>query len=636
MTSKRKHACLAPSGSSQATVTLLVGDTRYRAARDTLTVSPTLRMLLDSGRADEDGAYFVDRNGAVFEHILHFLRYGLLMPGCQKDMELRRQVAHDAEYFQLSRLVCMCHVGYKPAVLPAKDVEALEEWRAVVRLLNMPPAKGEDPLVGLLDVYNPAEPLPEAQPRSMRDAACAVLGLEEAEQAVPWENVEGKLAVPGSPEEFKVFLDKTTGGILDDLPELVRKSCVVAGGCVCAALCSTEAQTDVDFFLHGLEDEEVAATVVKELAEYMRRKSDNQDVVVVRTHMAITIVAGPPLPHVQVVLQLFRSPAAVLASFDMAPSQCLYHPLNGKVYATKWALRALQTRVNVMDPCCRRLLSDDGHSMYEKRLLKYAARGFAICLPGLEPALLAPASMPSTSGASEGGATGRKVGLPLLLELLEGVSSNPATATSKLPEGAVPSASETTVALRDNIDEYPGYSLYTTKQQLMDTIHAHVMAGIKGGVRSVAEAERLAFRKCPIDVFMPEMPRTGRLSYPLLIHATLTKAFETVVAGFPKWQKLRRQEVLEHRAATKRCPVLGFCWDYYNGRPVAMGTRRNNWYQRWDDEGLSSAVHFVPSNRISFVRPADVFGAQQHGARAADKYIREAYTPDLRRAMLCL
>eukprot|EP00873_Tetraselmis_striata_P016068 jgi/Tetstr1/436332/TSEL_025170.t1 len=599
MTTKRKHACLAPSGSSQATVTLLVGDTRYRAARDTLTVSPTLRMLLDSGRADEDGAYFVDRNGAVFEHILHFLRYGLLMPGCQKDMELRRQVAHDAEYFQLSRLVCMCHVGYKPAVLPAKDVEALEEWRAVVRLLNMPPAKGEDPLVGLLDVYNPAEPLPEAQPRSMRDAACAVLGLEEAEQAVPWENVEGKLAVPGSPEEFKVFLDKTTGGILDDLPELVRKSCVVAGGCVCAALCSTEAQTDVDFFLHGLEDEEVAATVVKELAEYMRRKSDNQDVVVVRTHMAITIVAGPPLPHVQVVLQLFRSPAAVLASFDMAPSQCLYHPLNGKVYATKWALRALQTRVNVMDPCCRRLLSDDGHSMYEKRLLKYAARGFR--------------HLPAWPRAGSIGPCQHALHLWRL-----------------------PGRGHGQEALRDNIDEYPGYSLYTTKQQLMDTIHAHVMAGIKGGVRSVAEAERLAFRKCPIDVFMPEMPRTGRLSYPLLIHATLTKAFETVVAGFPKWQKLRRQEVLEHRAATKRCPVLGFCWDYYNGRPVAMGTRRNNWYQRWDDEGLSSAVHFVPSNRISFVRPADVFGAQQHGARAADKYIREAYTPDLRRAMLCL
>eukprot|EP00873_Tetraselmis_striata_P038575 jgi/Tetstr1/458839/TSEL_045222.t1 len=59
-----------------------------------------------------------------------------------------------------------------------------------------------------------------------------------------------------------------------------------------------------------------------------------------------------------VVLQLFRSPAAVVASFDMAPSQCLYDPQSGKVYATKWALRALQTRVSVMDPCCRRVLSD--------------------------------------------------------------------------------------------------------------------------------------------------------------------------------------------------------------------------------------------------------------------------------------
>eukprot|EP00873_Tetraselmis_striata_P042244 jgi/Tetstr1/462508/TSEL_007497.t1 len=180
---KRKHACLASiGGHAEATVTLLVSDTRYRAARDTLTVSPTLRMLLDSGRADEDGAYFVDRNGAVFEHILHFLRYGRLLPGCQKDVELRRLVAHDAKYFQLPRLECLCHVGYKAALLRAEDVEALEESCARVRLLSAPPAEGEDPFVGLVEVYDPTQPLPEAQPRSVLDGCDSVLGLKAAEQ----------------------------------------------------------------------------------------------------------------------------------------------------------------------------------------------------------------------------------------------------------------------------------------------------------------------------------------------------------------------------------------------------------------------------------------------------------------------
>ena len=67
-------------------------------------LSPTLRNMLEAppeaGRADVDGSYFVDRDAKIFEEIIHFLRYGNLSMNCQKDHDLRRLLAHDAEYFQ--------------------------------------------------------------------------------------------------------------------------------------------------------------------------------------------------------------------------------------------------------------------------------------------------------------------------------------------------------------------------------------------------------------------------------------------------------------------------------------------------------------------------------------------------------
>lgn len=195
----------------------------------------------------------------------------------------------------------MCHIGYQPTLLPAEDVAALEESRAHVNMFNAPPSFGEDPMAGLLEVYAPNQEVLAAEPRSViLNSGCSLMGLALAEQAVPWDDVAGKPAVPPTAGEFKAVLNHTTGGILDGLPELVRKSCVIAGGSVCAALCGAKLQTDVDFFLHGLSDKEEAAKVIQVLADYMKRSSSDAEVVVVRTHMAVTICAGPQFPHVQV------------------------------------------------------------------------------------------------------------------------------------------------------------------------------------------------------------------------------------------------------------------------------------------------------------------------------------------------
>merc|ERR1719253_2088200 len=61
-----------------------------------------------SGEPEEDGMYFIDRNGDNFGHILDFLRDGpdgWLVP---TDMVVLREVAHEAQCLRLSVLSRLC------------------------------------------------------------------------------------------------------------------------------------------------------------------------------------------------------------------------------------------------------------------------------------------------------------------------------------------------------------------------------------------------------------------------------------------------------------------------------------------------------------------------------------------------
>ena len=87
-------------------------------------------------------------------------------------------------------------------------------------------------------------------------------------------------------------------------------------------------------------------------------------------------MTGWPHRNVQVVLKLFPSVAALLASFDV---DCCAFAYDGhQALCTARGLRAAITRCNAVD-LQRRSVT------YESRLLKYAMRGFAIAV---SPALL--------------------------------------------------------------------------------------------------------------------------------------------------------------------------------------------------------------------------------------------------------
>jgi len=179
-----------------------------------------------------------------------------------------------------------------------------------------------------------------------------------------------------------------------------------------AALASSYSESDVDLFLHGLSSSEanaklsaVYACLVRTAGEAaesaesaalkgVRRAGRRGDgecsgkvsgagaILVVRTCNAVTFVCDHPRRHVQVVLRLYASPAEILLGFDV--DSCAVCFDGSKVLASPRAVRALQRGANLVDTGRRSYT-------YETRLLKYAKRGFAVAVPGLDRKRVDPA-----------------------------------------------------------------------------------------------------------------------------------------------------------------------------------------------------------------------------------------------------
>ena len=128
--------------------------------------------------------------------------------------------------------------------------------------------------------------------------------------------------------------------------------------------------SDVDLFLVGC-DEQRAFDALRAVHETVLRNACCR-VACVRSASALTVSAGFPRRHAQVVLRLYASPAAVLASFDV--DACCFVYDGERVLASARGLRALIERTNRVDPARRSLT-------YESRLIKYALRGFSVFVP---------------------------------------------------------------------------------------------------------------------------------------------------------------------------------------------------------------------------------------------------------------
>jgi hypothetical protein len=107
--------------------------------------------------------------------------------------------------------------------------------------------------------------------------------------------------------------------------------------------------SDIDLFIYGLSAEE-ASVKVAEIYAFLERCSVR--VVAVRSEHCITFVCSDAseraLRHVQVILRCYKSPAEILMGFDV---DCCCVGFDGcNVYALPRAIRALERRVNLVDP----------------------------------------------------------------------------------------------------------------------------------------------------------------------------------------------------------------------------------------------------------------------------------------------
>jgi len=131
------------------------------------------------------------------------------------------------------------------------------------------------------------------------------------------------------------------------------------------------ADGDLDLFLYALTPEQATAKI-QALYEHLRSLGDTT---IVRTKLAVTFMQDFPRRVIQVVLRVYKSPAEVLAGFDVDACCVAYD--GERVWATTRAKRALNGMVNVADSSRQSLT-------YESRLFKYSTRGFVTCVPGFD------------------------------------------------------------------------------------------------------------------------------------------------------------------------------------------------------------------------------------------------------------
>ena len=101
------------------------------------------------------------------------------------------------------------------------------------------------------------------------------------------------------------------------------------------------------------------------------------DVLAVRSKRAVSFVGGYPVRNVQVIVRVYKSPAEVLLGFDV--DSCAVGYDGRDVWATRRFRNAQNKSYNLVNPTRR-------SSNYEVRLHKYASRGYAVAVPGLDKA----------------------------------------------------------------------------------------------------------------------------------------------------------------------------------------------------------------------------------------------------------
>lgn len=387
----RERATLEQAAAADRVIVRLnVGGAHFDTTRETLEMQSTyFRRLLDDGLVrgaprDKDGRLFIDRAPTHFGLILEYLR-GMLKPEALTKAQ-RSALTDEATYFGLDSLLTELHVsssGYNPLLLSADDQQMRADAQRVRQsLADREPGAAADADGRLIDVYASVDSFAyTGEPSS--PGLPLLFDQTSARSAVR----VGRRPSGGGIVGFRERLHALAGPLLEGLD---MANLVVAGGIVLRALTMAtpedrprEGSSDVDLFVVADTEEQAQAAFRRtyhHLLDNMHRMPVEQEVnrtslLVVRTKVAVTFFAGWPQRNLQLVLRRHACAADVIFNFDVDACQFAYD--GDRVLATPSARRALVTGINLADP-------ERASFSYETRLAKYAERGFAVAVPGLE------------------------------------------------------------------------------------------------------------------------------------------------------------------------------------------------------------------------------------------------------------
>ena len=411
-------------------IKLNIGGTRFETSRDTLTkVEGSMLAAMFSGRhqvtPDDDGSFFIDRNGRHFQHILDYLRNGLIQ--VELNTAESRGLAVEAEFYGLNDLAQVMQAD-------AMDIDRylgddIVKMRAQEKQLRQPlsvrkSVKGTDgppiqPYEGLISIFED-----DLAVEKMNDVCKDPMGFfellaryrdETSSDTVPSLRRDAsqppKTTVANLSEFRENFSaafsgqerEKRHAGVLrmeKDFnilpilePILQEEPVFMAGGAVLRAL--TDAgpgsrrghllgeTSDIDLFV-CTQDASKASQVAEKVFEAIIVLGDRASSKVMRGAGVINIElhssedSDRSVLTVQIVLRLYESPAEVLLGFDV---DCCCVGFDGeRVWALPRAIRAIQHGCNILNP----LHAWPSKASYEYRLVKYALRGYAIAVPGFE------------------------------------------------------------------------------------------------------------------------------------------------------------------------------------------------------------------------------------------------------------
>jgi len=406
-------------GEEEEIVKLDVGGFPFKTTRKTLTSVPgSFFDAMLSGRHEnpatqmEDGTYFIDRNGSMFDQVLNFLRHRDVV-SLPQDTTEQETLAAEALFYGLDQLV---HAIEMPKI----DITAClsdemvkiwdneEEQRTAYRTKkaeDFTPDDDEEPRTAYRTMKRlDFKPYQGLVPLFSPDDSVQSLPLKydppEKTESVPLIiNIHGKILLKknqsvsvGSLNAFRSNFNQEHANVLHRLNDiLLEEPVIIAGGSVLRALTvgdqlrpfySWKGKSDIDIFLYAASPSE-ANRISRRI--FYALAVDHERWVIVRSRGVITMHSWTDGARekevdqkVQIVLQLYESPAEVLIGFDVDCCCCAYD--GREVWASARCLRAIRSRTNVLNP----LHAWPNRPSYELRLGKYGARGFAIAVPGLD------------------------------------------------------------------------------------------------------------------------------------------------------------------------------------------------------------------------------------------------------------